>query len=216
MSEPIDERSLADALPVADPEATGNSTGSQVVDSTLAVSVEDFSFEDFLAGARPTRRSTLLYMRADLIGPLEELAQRIETTDDGAEADRLVAQFQPLHQQFRDSGRWFTVEKRSSEWERKFRTDTAVRLGIKLDADGATTNREDGLTMAFEQCAAQIVIPSKVTADGLRALFETNEGEFNKIFLAVRLANQEMAETVKVVGPDFSPRPSTSQATTGS
>src|SRR5690242_13568359 len=120
MPEIDDERSLADAIPAPSP----------VVDATPAVSAEDFDFEDFLAGARPTRRAAKLYMRADLIGELEELAQTIEA-DGGDPGDD--PRFRELYETFHASGRWFTVEKKSGEWETKHRKDTARRLGLKLD-----------------------------------------------------------------------------------
>jgi len=198
-----DERSLADATP-AEPT---------IKDVPVDVTPEDFDFEDFLAGARPTRRAAKLYMRADLVGTLEELAQTIEA-DGGDPGDD--PRFRELYETFHASGRWFTVEKKSGEWEKATRKASAKHLGIKLDKDGAATSEEDGLALAFEQTAAQIVSPSNVTAEGLRRLYEINQGEVNKLFLAVRLANNEMAETVRVVGPDFSPKPSTISDTAGS
>ena len=202
-----DERSLADVAP----EAT--SPAPSIIDATPDVAAQDFDFEDFLAGARPTRRAAKLYKRADLIGGLEELAQTLEANGKDPGAD---PKFRAMYDAFHASGRWFTVEKKSGEWEAKFRKDTARRLDIKLAKDGAFASEEDGLALAFEQAAAQIVNPANVTAEGLRKLYEINQGEVNKIFLAVRLANQEMAETVRVVGPDFSPKPSTSRDTADS
>lgn len=189
-----DERSLADIAP--DP----------VVVPTPEIPAEDFDVDAWLSGVRPTRRAVKLFARADLVGDLEEMMQEIEARgDDPAEDDAFVA----LYEQFHASGRWFHVEKRSGEWEKKFRKDTAKRLRIKLDDDGAVTSEEDGLTISIEQTAAQIVVPSAVTADRVRRLYDTNQGEANKLFLAVRMVNNEMAETVRAVGPDFSPKPST-------
>jgi len=202
-----EERSLADA-PAQEPKVE-----DLIVNTTPDVSVEDHDFAAFLAGARPTRRSAKLYMRADVVGQLEELVQEIEATG-GNPADD--PKFRELYDTFHSSGRWFTVEKRSGEWETKFRDEVVKRLGIKLDEDGKVASEEDGRAIAFEQTAAQIIVPSNVTADGLRKLYEINQGEVNKLFLAVRLANNEMAETVRVVGPDFSPKPSTSSAGQGS
>jgi hypothetical protein len=208
-----DERSLADdvATPAAaqlEPSLTD--TTSTIVDSSPDVTVEDFDFEAFLTGARPTRRAAKLYARADLVGTLEERMQELEAEGiDPADDDT----FCRLYQEFHDSGRWFHVEKRSSEWERDFRAKTAERLGIKLDEQGKVTSEADGLALAFEQTAAQTVIPSNLSAAGVRRMYEVNQGEVNKLFLAVRQVNEAMAETVRVVGPDFSPRRSTSPAT---
>lgn len=205
-----EERSLADAPA---PDSTSPEPGL-VVDTTPDVSVEDFDFfADFLSGARPTRRSTKLYMRADLIGQLEELVQEIEAEGGDPSEDPKV---RDLYETFHASGRWFTVEKKSGEWETKFRQDTINRLGIKVDKDGNVLAEADGLAIGFEQTAAQMVVPSNVTAEGLRKLYDINQGEVNKLFLAVRLANSEMAETVRVVGPDFSSKPSTSSDGQGS
>lgn len=200
-----EERSLAD-----EPEVK---VEDLIVDTTPDVPVEDFDFAEFLFGARPTRRSTKLYMRADLVGQLEELIQDLEAAGDDPATDPKVRE---LYDTFHASGRWFTVEKKSGEWETKFRQDTINRLSIKVDKDGNVLSAADGLAIAFEQTAAQIVVPSNVTADGLRKLYDVNQGEVNKLFLAVRLANNEMAETVRVVGPDFSSKPSTSTSGAGS
>lgn len=200
-----EERSLADA-PEVKPE-------DLIIDTTPDVPVEDFDFAEFLHGARPTRRSAKLYMRADLIGELEELAQEIEAAGGDPSED---PKFRELYETFHASGRWFTVEKKSGEWETKFRQDTINRLGIKVDKDGNVLTAADGLTLGFEQTAAQLVVPSNATPEGLRKLYDINQGETNKLFLAVRLANSEMAETVRVVGPDFSSKPSTSSSGAGS
>lgn len=200
-----EERSLADE-PEVKPE-------DLIVDTTPDVPVEDFDFPEFLHGARPTRRSAKLYMRADLVGQLEQLIHDLEAAGDDPAEDPKVRE---LYDTFHASGRWFTVEKKSGEWETKFRQDTINRLSIKVDKDGNVLNATDGLSLSFEQTAAQMVVPSNVTADGLRKLYEVNQGEVNKLFLAVRLANNEMAETVRVVGPDFSSQPSTSTSGAGS
>jgi hypothetical protein len=200
-----EERSLAD-----EPEVK---VEDLIVDTTPDVPLEDFDFAEFLHGARPTRRSAKLYMRADLIGQLEELIQDIEAEGGDPAEDPKVRE---LYDTFHSSGRWFTVEKKSGEWETKFRQDTINRLSIKVDKDGNVLSAADGLAIAFEQTAAQIVVPTGVTAEGLRELYDINQGEVNKLFLAVRLANSEMAETVRVVGPDFSSKPSTSSSGAGS
>lgn len=202
-----EERSLADEpTPETNPE-------DLIVDTTPDVPVEDFDFAEFLSGARPTRRSAKLYMRADLVGQLEERIQDLEAAGEDPNEDPKVRE---LYDAFHNSGRWFTVEKKSGEWETKFRQDTIDRLSMKVDKNGKVLTEADGLTLALEQTAAQIVVPTNVTADGLRKLYAINQGEMNKLFIAVRLANTEMAETVRVVGPDFSSKPSTSSDGQGS
>src|SRR5690349_14432719 len=119
MPEFDDERSLADTAP--EPQT--------IKAVPVEVAPEDFDFDEFLAGARPTRRAAKLYMRADLVGALEELAQTIEADGgDPGEDER----FRALYEQFHASGRWFTVEKKSGEWLREFRKETAYRLHIRL------------------------------------------------------------------------------------
>lgn len=199
-----DERSLADEAPALPP----------VEDDTPDVTPEDFTFDDFLAGARPTRRRARLFMRADLIADMEQLADEIGDLDEGDErVAPLVERYEQVKADFDASGRWFSVEKRSSEWVAKFRRDTAKRLDIALDGDGDAATMEEARTLGLHQLAEQIVTPAGATYDGLRALYERNEGEVNKLFLAMRLANEQMAESAQVVGPDFSPKPSTSRAT---
>lgn len=201
-----EERSLADAAEAQDEP--------KVVDASLAeVSVEDFDVDAFLDGVRPTRRAVKLYQRADLVGPLEERVQELETAGEDPEQDEQV---KALYAQFHASGKWFTVEKRSSEWERKFRKDTARALDITLDDDGNVSNAEDGLTLSLAQAAAQTIIPSGVTTEKLRKFWNTNQNEVAKLFMAVQLANQQTAEQSRVVAPDFSRKPSTKNGTAGS
>lgn len=181
------ERSLADL--------------TEIVDSTPDVGEpEGFDLGAFIAGVRPTRRSVKLYGRADLVGVLEQLAERIDALPDGPEVDGLIAEAERAQAAFLASGVWFTVEKRSSEWVERFRTDTAARLGVSAETP------EGRIALLLHQLAAQIVAPAGVTYAHLRALMDTNEGELNKLVVALTAANEQLADRARAVTLDFSQR----------
>jgi hypothetical protein len=191
----MDEKSLAEV---------------STVDTTPTITPEDFSFEDFLEGVRPTRRSVLLYPRGDLIARMDEIATLIETADDDANVDDLIDEYEQVKKQFRQ-GIWFTLEKRSSEWAEKFRVDTEKSLGLKRSKDD-TLSDEDATTVSIHQLAQQIVVPSGVSVASLRRLAEVNEGEFNKLVYTMIKANSQLAEDStdndkrEVLSRDFSQR----------
>lgn len=181
------ERSLADL--------------TDIIDSTPDVGEpEHFDLGAFIAGVRPTRRSVRLYARADLIGDLERIAERIDSLPDGAEVDGLVAEAVRLQAEFEASGVWFTVEKRSSEWVEHFRRDAAARLGVSDET------AEGRIVLLLHQLAAQIVTPVGVTYAHVRALMDSNEGELNKLVVALTAANEQIAERARAVTLDFSQR----------
>ncbi len=188
-----------------------------VKDTSADVEVEDFDFDAFLAGVRSTRRSTKVYARADLVATMEELAQAYEDSTVAAERTRIINEFDKARDDFHASGRWFTVEKRSGEWVEKFRADTAKRLGLNLgDGEDDKGDPDAQMTALLHQLAEQVVVPSGVTYEGLRRLYDVNEGELNKLIVAGAMANQQQAESAKVVSPGFSLRPSAKKPATGS
>lgn len=200
---PLEDRSLG-----GDPV-----TGPVVVDSTGPVTPEDFDVEAFLAGMRPTRRSVKLYPSAHLVGRMEEIAGLIEAADPDASVDDLIDEFEACKAAFRD-GQWWTVEKRSSEWINRFRADAAKALGLDVKAldDPEQDLNEQRAEVVLRQVAAQVVVPSGVTYETLRAMIETNEGEVNKLIVAVEFANTQLAESAKVLTLDFSQRRSGNRA----
>lgn len=187
----------------------------QVVDSTPEVTPATFDSSAFLAGIRPTRRSVRIVERADLVGDMERLAQmynEADAEDDDAECERLAAEFQPVADAFHDSKRWYTVEKRSSEWIEHFREETAETLGLDLESDDKAVRRE----LLIRQVAEQIVAPEGTTYDDLLSLYERNEGELNKLVVATTMANQQTADSAKVATPGFSLRRSEKTTAPGS
>jgi ribosomal protein L27 len=170
-------------------------------DSTVPPTPETFDIEAWVAGVRPNRRSVKLHPQAHVVARLEELAEEIDTAPDGRNVDGMIDEFDRLKAQFND-GVWFTVEQRSTEWIEKCRNDIAARLGVKLeDAD-----RQTSVTIMLQQLAQQVIAPTGVTFQHLQGMFERNEGEVNKLFLAVQQANQQLAETAQVLTRDFSRR----------
>ena len=197
-----------------------------VTDTTPPVTPETFDLVAFLEGARPTRRTVPLYLRADLIATMDELAQRIDSTPDGVDVDQLVAAFEQAREAFRANVLYWTVEKRSSEWITDRWAAYAKQAGIVL-TDGDTKNMKDRLRLLIDQLCGQVVevktqagdaVPLErvATHEALRRLFDTNEGEFNKLLYAMRDANESMAHTAKVLTRDFSRTSSTSRSGSGS
>lgn len=168
---------------------------------TAPTNPADFDVDSWLAGVRPTRRSVLLYDRADLLARLDTLATHIESLPDGDEADELIDEFDRVKAEFTD-GRWFTVEGRSKEWEAEFRREELTRLGVKRGSEGSARQRTKVL---LAQLAEQIVDPP-VTAEQLEQLNEANAGELNKLVVAMTFANNQVAEASSVLKLDFSSR----------
>lgn len=196
----MDERSLGDVVTV---DTTPNN-----------ITPQDFSFEDFLNGVRPTRRSVVLYARGDLIAKLDEIVAAIERAPETDNVDDLIDEYERVRAEFQD-GRWFTVEKRSSDWAEKFRLTTEKSLGFKRtrkdDDSEPTLSDEDAATITMHQLAEQIVTPSGVTVQQLKHLGDTNEGELSKLIYAMITVNSELAQSAKVLNKDFSQRRSGSQ-----
>lgn len=181
----------------------------EVVDASAALDAEDFDWEQFLAGARPTRRAVKVYARADLVGRMEEVAAQYRDDMPAAQKKKIAAEVTALRDQFESSARWFVAEKRSSDWVKTFRKDTAARLGLDVgdeseDADVTDEQQAARRRVTLEQAAAQIVTPSGTTADHLERLGDINEGELNKVIVAVQFANTQMAQAASVVTRDFS------------
>jgi len=200
------ERSLADV-------STEGPTG---VDTTPHLPApKDFDMAAFLEGVRPTRRSIKLYPHAHLVARLDELAAEIEQAPAGADVDDLIDEFEQVKGQFR-AGVWFTVEKRSGDWIEHFRTQTEKQLGFKRtrNDDGQDVLKDsEATTISLHQLAKQIVVPTGVTYDQLRALADTNEGEASKLLRCMFNVNIDLAQGAEVLTRDFSARRSTRSAT---
>lgn len=198
------ERSLADVA------------GSESIDSSPAVTPEDFSIEDFIAGIRPTRRAIQIFARADLIARLDEIATRIDAAEKTSNVDALIDEFQSVKAEFQ-AGTWFELEKRSSEWVKEFRLAKESALGysraVRGDDDQATLTDEEVGEISLHQLAEQIVTPSGVTVDHLRTMLDVNEGEVAKLLAVMVNVNNELAQQAKVLTRDFSRRRSTHPAT---
>lgn len=185
-----------------------------VVDTTPDVSADDFDFEAFLQGARPSHRSVRLYMRPDLVATMEELADRLQAAGDTIEDDDpLLAEFLATKQAFYASGRWFTLEGRSGEWIDATRKTMAAKYGLKVEKDGTLgegKQRAEALqAIMVRLLAEQIVTPSNVTPEGLATLAERSPSEFRKLLAAQGIVNSSLAELAKVLTVDFSHAPST-------
>lgn len=204
-----DESSLGDDGPEYVDPAAG------VINTTELVEPEDFDFTEFLQGARPDRRSVRLYMRPDLIGRMEELADAIGGLGDVGEDHPLVVEFEATRDAFHASGRWFTVEARSGEWVDHIRKAMAKDYSLKINRDGTLSDgprRQEAISaITMRLLAEQIVTPSTgVTPEALAELAQRSPNEIRKLLVAQGIANGSLAETAKVLTVDFSHAPSTS------
>lgn len=198
------------------PENTDESLADAVIDTTPDLDAETFDFAGFLAGVRPTRRSVKIYPRADLIGVMEGLVEAYAEEKDRAKAAAILKDYEAARDEFDTSARMFTVEGRSAEWVEDFRANAASRLGVDpgWDAQEPTPEMVKAReTILLHQLAEQLVNPVGATAQGLRTLGERNEGELKKLVVAMSFANDALAQSAKVVSPDFSPASSTKSRT---
>lgn len=190
-------------------------------DTSTPLNAATFDLDAFLGGMRPTRRTVKLHERADLIGVMDELANRIESAPADVDVDDLIDRFVEARAAFLSGVTYWTVEKRSSEWISDSRRAYAKEHGIKLNADDSTDDSKSGLAMLLNQVVGQVVevkdadgaiLDRPVTFDLLRAMYDVNEGEVNKLVVAIEDANTAIAQSAKVLSRDFSQRYSTSRS----
>lgn len=181
-----------------------------------------FKIDRFAEGMRPTRRTIKLHERADLVGVMDEIADRIESAPEDADVDDLIDAFNQARDAFLAGVTYWTVEKRSSEWVMDRWEAYAKANSIRLDKDGDTDDRKERLRLIIDQLVGQIVEVksdsgdvadlSTVTHERLRVIYDTNEGELNKLVYAMNDANQAIAQSARVLTRDFSLRYSTARS----
>lgn len=181
----------------------------EAVDVSPGVDAEDFDFEAFLSGVRPTRRAIKVYARADLVAKMEEAAGGLRDDMPAQAKKQVLKEVTRLREEFEASGVWFIAEARSQEWVNQFREDAAKKVGDTGPEDA----KSDELTPAqiqartkitLMQTAAQVVSPTNVTAEGLERLGNLAPTELNKIIAAVTVANVQSAGSAQVLTRDFS------------
>ena len=175
------------------------------IDITVAPTVDDFDFQDWLEGVRPTRRAVRLYARADLIGRMEEIAGEAADAEKLGDSDALaglVDEMETLRETFDASAHWFVVEARSPEWVDDFHRIRARDMGVRKGEPGERQKQQ----ILLEQLAEQIVTPSGVTAEALAVMLDRSAGELNKLIVAMTFANQQVADSAGVLKLDFSSR----------
>lgn len=196
-----DETMSRRGMPAPDP-------GDEVRDDTPSLEPKDFDADAFLRGVRPTVRSVRIFDRADLIGPIEELADEIDRTPGHVDVDDKIDQLEQLREQFL-AGTWYSCEGRSDEWVTAFRAESAARLG--LDVGDWAEKPDDAQAKArervlVEQLAEQVVRPGSVTTEALLALAAANGPEFAKLLVCMSYANAQPAGSAQVLTRDFSQR----------
>ena len=177
-------------------------------DLTPEVTPETFDLDAFLQGVRPTRRGVRIFERADLIEPLERLADEIERMPDGPECDAKIDEFEVAAATFRRSSKWYAVQGHSREWETDFREKYAAKHRLDPGTWGERTTSPDEMRarsiIITAQLAEQII--GDVSTRTLDELGERNPGELAKLLVLMEAANSELAESAKVLTLDFSRR----------
>lgn len=203
------------------PLSTPTKASAFMGDTSTPLTAAAFDLDAFLGGMRPTRRTVKLHERADLIGVMDELANRIESALETENVDDLIDQFVTARETFEAGVTYWTVEKRSSEWIKANRQDYARAHKINLDESDDAINPSEGLDLLFNQLVGQIVEVKRadgavaeqpVTAERIRAMYDANEGEVNKLAAALHDVTHAIAQSAKVLARDFSQRYSTSRS----
>ena len=172
------------------------------IDTSITPTVEDFDLDAWLNGARPVRRSIILYARGDLIGRLELLVDLIEKCEDDEQRQALEDEAEKIQRTFLVSGQVFTVEARSSEWVNAYRDQCVKQLGLKLGAKTGT--QKDQAEYGLRMLAEQVVVPSGMTYEKLKRLADIAEADVMRLITAQVAANTQAAASVGVVTRDFS------------
>ena len=150
-------------------------------DITREPDPEDFDFDEFIAGVRPGRRAVRVTMRPDLMGERDQIALRAQELgdDDEEEAEALFARFREITEQIKGSQRDFVVEARSDIRAKAIMKQVGSEPGKKA----SQTERDEWEDAVMEaRLADAIVVPSNVTAKGLRKLREANEYAFVQLW----------------------------------
>ena len=190
-------------------ESLGDVTSPEPVDATPKIDAEDFDWDSFLQGVRPTRRAVRIYARADLVADMEEVAAGYRDDLPAAEKRKIAERVAALREEFEASARWFVAEARSADRVDKVRREAAKRHGITLPPDDATgdealISRADYDTLERAIVADAIVVPSGLTEEGLARLAEAAPTEYPKLVVAMKQANSRLAQNAEVLTRDFS------------
>lgn len=177
------DESIADTkLTKIDDDTLG---GPEVTDASSVLDAEDFDFDAFVEGVRPGRRAVRVTMRADLVAELDRLSIQAESLDkeDDDAADELLARFEEVKAQILDSQRTFIVEARSDARSRSI-VKHLEKLGNPKPGKKASEDevQEWNTEAALHRLADAVVVPSKVSVEGLRKLNDTAESEIQKLF----------------------------------
>lgn len=195
----------------------------QTAPATPGLDPATFDMNAFIQGVRPTRRSVRLHLRADLLAGLDEIVAEIDATE--GDVDHLIRDYEATRAAFFADFQTWTVERRSSDWVKEVWAQTAARLNVPLNKDGDTDDMKARAVLVQHQLAGQVVeikdrdgkvIATSVTVEQLDALRATNEGEWNRLAIAMSECNLITAAASEVLTRDFSRRSSTGRSGTAS
>ena len=197
--------------------ATETATPGDAVNADPA----SYSFDDLVAGIRPTKRYVRVLANAHLLARLEELVVEITTANPDDNVDDKIDEFERT-QAAAYRGTDFVIVGRSKEWVKRFRAKTAEALGVDVgvwkfgDMNVDEKYADARQQVLLRQLAEQIESPPDATADGLAKIGEINEGELDKLLIKMTQANSEAAGNAGVLTLDFSPRRSIKRDTSRS
>ncbi len=169
-----------------------------------ATTPKDFDFESWLTGARKPRTAVRIFQRPDLQARIEEIRTRVgddDLADD--EADALADEFEQIKGGLLATSLVVTIEQRSPDWVKRFRTETIKALGGQ--SDGIDPKDPDlALPVNLAQASEQIISP-ELSEKQLHRLAEINPAAVGSIVTAMHVLNQT-GGTSRVESPDFSRR----------
>jgi hypothetical protein len=208
-------------LEAAPPDGQPIPGASFMRDTSPPLDTATFNPVAWVQGMRPNRRTVKLYLGNDLVGQLDELADRIETAGPDVDVSADVEEFERLRQEYLAGHTYWVVEGRSSEWITKCWEDIATQKRIRLNKQADTDNQKDRLELILGQLSQQIVevrspdgqtSRDPISVEVLRSMFTANEREFNKLVYAMSDVNQIPSDRSEALTRNFSQRSSTARS----
>ena len=181
------------------------------LDDTAEVERADLTVDEFLSGVRAQRRAVKIRPYLHVLADLQRIPDIIDAAPEGENVDDLIDEYYAAAALYETSV-WWVVEQRTPERRREVRRSAAKRLGIELHDDGENVRDDDpdqtnAAALEAHVIADHVVQPEGVTAEQVRALYESSPGEYTKLDHAVaRVMRVLDEETAQGVLRDFSSR----------
>lgn len=193
---------LSDTTPAAPQEAPETTLSDDIAEVAPDTTAEDFDLLAFAKGMRPNRAKVTLTFKAHLVPVMQDLVDKITAADArGEDFTDLLAEYERVREDFDAHRKDIVVEARSTDWTNELKRQ-AKKQGLDL------SKPDDLLTITLRSVAGHIVSPTKgVGPDAVRAIYEANEVEYQKLLEAVARVDNAAAQAPVV--PGFSLKSST-------